>query len=102
MADQGVQLGPILPTDLENVFETTVGDQDDARALPLQEAVGGDRGPVEKAVRASLSHQLPAPSQHGFGWILRGRRDLQGGENAVSQEEEVGKGTPCVDREDGG
>ena len=42
MADKGIQLRPILPTDFDHVLETPIRDQRNAGTGALQESVGRD------------------------------------------------------------
>ncbi len=46
LGDQGVQLGPILPADLDEILEATVGDPRSPSTSTLQQRVGGYRGPM--------------------------------------------------------
>ena len=43
---QIVQLGAILPADVDHVFETGRSDQRGSHAFAFQQRVGGDRGSV--------------------------------------------------------
>jgi hypothetical protein len=51
VAHEGVQLGPILPPDLDDVLEARVGNELYSGALPLEKGVGGDCGAVEEHER---------------------------------------------------
>src|SRR5438034_352093 len=43
---EGVERGPYLPADLDDVLETRRRHEDDARSAPLEQRVGRNRGPV--------------------------------------------------------
>ena len=100
MPHQSVELGPVLTTDLDDVLESTVGDQHHPGALPFQEGVGGHRGAVKEEVGVSVVHQLPNSVQDRVRGIRRGGWGLQRLEPAFPKEEQVGEGPPGVHRQD--
>jgi hypothetical protein len=99
---QGIQLGPILTADFHHILEPPIGDEDHAGALPLQEAVGGHGGAMEKTVWPGIVQQLPGSGQHGLRRVPRCGRDLQSSEDTVGQEEEVREGASGIHGKNGG
>ena len=109
--DQRRRLGPghvvearhAQRADLQDVAEPLGGDQADARALLLEDGVGGDRGAVadllDGASRyAGLGEQLGKPVDDGTGVVLDAGGDLLGVHRAVGAEQhDVGEGAADVD-----
>ena len=70
MADQGVQLRPVLSSNLYDILEAGVGDELDPSALSLQKGVGGHGRTVkEQVVAFARAQQRPESLEDGVGWI---------------------------------
>lgn len=102
MSNQGVELGPVLATDLHNILETPIGDQNHPGAFPFQKPIGGHRGAMEKSVGSRFSQELTTSGQNRLSRVGRCGGYLQSCEDSVRQEEKVREGSPGVHREDGG
>ena len=99
-----VEPGHAQRADLQHVAKALGGDQADARALVLEDRVGGDRGAVADlldgaAVEAGLARRpRSSPSTMACGVVADARRDLLGVDGAVGAEQhDVGEGAADVD-----
>ena len=82
------ELGPRLGSDLEEISQTPIGDQQRARTAPLEQRVGGHRGaeldacragearpaPRRRSARGSLGSPPPAPRRRRAAWRCGGSR----------------------------
>jgi hypothetical protein len=95
-----VELGAYLPADLEDVLEPLGGEEDDARAPPLEQRVGRHGRAVVESRPPGISEERTETAQHGGGRIARRRRDLQDAELAAHERHQVGEGTAGVDADE--
>ena len=66
-----VDVGPLLPADLEQILETGGGEERHARALALEQRVGGDGGAVPHAGLGPRAESGEALEHGAFGRIGR-------------------------------
>ena len=97
MPGQRIELGPVLPADFDHVLEAPVGDQGDSGSPSLQQCVGGYGGSMQQQVRRFVLHDLRYSPQHRLGRVCRSRRDLQGAQAPVFEQQDVREGATGID-----
>ena len=105
--EEVVEREPALGADLDDVPKTRRGEQRGARALALDQRVGGERGAVDDhahvARRAPGARQrLPDRRHETLRRIGIGGQDLGGRERVAVGEHDVGERSADVDGEAGG
>jgi hypothetical protein len=101
VADESIELGPILPTDLDHVFEAPVGHQHDPGPISLEQRVGRNGRAVQKREVPAAVHDLRDAVQNrlsGIGWS---RRHLEGLDAPVLEIDEVRERATGVDGQHG-
>ncbi len=72
---QGIDVGAVLPPNLDQVLESRVGEQRHPGAVALQQRVGGDGGAVGEHTCAGVAEQRAHPFEdRGRGIVGRGKQ----------------------------
>ena len=93
---QGVEHGPVLSADVQQVAEAAGGDQGSAGALAFQNGVGGDCRAMGDA-RIRRDAQSLQTGQHGRGRICRRAGQLVNMQTTGLAQYEVGEGAADID-----
>jgi len=96
-----VQVRPHLAADLEHVLEPRGGEQDDARATPLEERVRRHRRAVVQADAAHAAEQRHDPLVYRPRGVARRGADLQRPQAAADDRHQVGERASGVDPNEG-
>ena len=100
--EEVVHARALLPADLQHVLEALGHQETDARALLLEDRVGGDGRAVHEALdvprrlAAQLQHRLDSGQDSGDEILLR-RGHLRGPDPVPPAADHVGEGAPDVD-----
>jgi len=95
-----IELRSVLSPDLQQVPKTLGGDQDGPGTAPLQDGVGGHRGPVHEPPQRPGIHAHPAQTgEHTFCLIVRRRGHLRHPKAVFAEQHEVGERAPHVHTE---
>ncbi len=97
---QRIDVGAILPANLDQVFETGVGKQGDLGAAPLQQGIGGDGRTVGEQVRGVLANQCAQTLEHRCRRIMGGGKQLMDAQFAVDNCGDIGERTAGIDAND--
>ena len=98
---EGVERGPYLPADLDDVLETRRRHEDDARSAPLEQRVGRNRGPVVQGGGPRGERQgSEAVADRARGVVGR-RAELRHPYAAADEHHEIGEGASRVDPDHG-
>ena len=104
---EAVEVGPVLPGDLEDVGEPLGRDQGGAGAGFLEQRVGPHGHPVGECLdlggdRGGALQHLLDRCDHSQRLVLRGGRGLRGVDPLAVDEDRVGEGPADVDSEEHG
>ena len=97
---QAVEVRARLATQVEHVLEPGRADERGARALALEQRVGGDRGPVREALQVHPGRADLGGGFHHRVLLRADGRDLGSAELAVRQQHGVRERASDVDPED--
>ena len=92
-----VEVGAVLPPQVQQMLEAGVRDERGARALALEQRVRRDRRPVREALDASAPTARAAATTDSS--CLRRGRHLRGANLAVAEEDGIGERSTYVDAE---
>ncbi len=95
---QCVELRPVLPADLDDVFKPSVRDQQYPRSVSLQERVRGNGESEDQPIPlGDLSVKDPSDAlEHGRTRIGRGRGYLEHLQSPIPEQQEIGEGPSRV------
>src|SRR5579863_1711291 len=97
---QRVQVVAILTPNLDQILETRVGDQSDARSLLLQQRIGRDGGTVcDTSLRPPAEH-LNEAANHCVGGIERRREYFVDANLAANYRDHIGEGAAGIHPDD--
>ena len=94
---QRVDVGAVLPSNLDQIFESRVGEQRHPRAAPLQQRVGGDRRTVGEHAGVGVAEQHAHPFEDRRRRIVRRGKQLVDAQFAVDHGGHVGERPAGVD-----
>ena len=93
---EGVELGPVLSTDLDDVLEALVGDEHHTSAFSLQQRVRRHGRPVQQQECDTLGDHPADAVEDRLGRVVRGGWDLERFDRSVGEKHQVREGATRV------